>query len=86
MGMAIVTIILARNPSMIRFYTINYLLQQINPEDEAAIEKFMSKTETPVRTLNDIILEKIEKKKAELELQSVCPEDDEFMVSSLKKF
>ncbi|VDK82392.1 unnamed protein product [Litomosoides sigmodontis] len=56
---------------------------QINPDDEAAIEKFMSKTEPPLQTLSDIIMQKIEKKKAELELQSVCPEDDEFMIKQM---
>lgn len=58
-----------------------FLLQQINPEDEAAIEKFMSEADVPSQTLHDIITEKIEKKKAELELRSICPEDDDFVVS-----
>ncbi|KAL4002284.1 Bystin family protein [Acanthocheilonema viteae] len=56
---------------------------QINPEDERAIEKFMSKTNTPSRALNDIIIEKIEKKKSELELQAVCPEDDDFVIKQM---
>ncbi|CAG9532341.1 unnamed protein product [Cercopithifilaria johnstoni] len=55
----------------------------INPEDERAIEKFMSKTDTPSRTFNDIIIKKIEKKKAELEFQSVCPEDDDFVIKQM---
>lgn len=62
------------------------LLQEINPEDEAAIEKFMSKTDAPSRTLNDIIIEKIEKKKTELELRSVYTEDDNFVVFFRKDF
>uniref|UniRef100_A0A0R3RUK6 Bystin n=1 Tax=Elaeophora elaphi TaxID=1147741 RepID=A0A0R3RUK6_9BILA len=56
---------------------------QINPEDEAAIEKFMLKTDAASRTLDDIIIEKIEKKKAELELQSVCPEDDDIVIKQM---
>lgn len=68
------------------FYANNDLLQQMNPEDEAAVEKFISKTVAPSRTLNDIIVEKIEKKKTELEFRSVCPEDDDFVVSFSKRF
>ncbi|EJD75920.1 hypothetical protein LOAG_17005, partial [Loa loa] len=56
---------------------------QINPEDEAAVEKFMSKTDAPSRTLNDIIIEKIEKKRVELELRSVYPEDDDFVIKEM---
>uniref|UniRef100_A0A1I8ELM3 Bystin family protein n=1 Tax=Wuchereria bancrofti TaxID=6293 RepID=A0A1I8ELM3_WUCBA len=56
---------------------------QINPEDEAAVEKFISKTGAASRTLNDIIIEKIEKKKAELEFRSMCPEDDDFMIKQM---
>ncbi|OZC11465.1 Bystin [Onchocerca flexuosa] len=56
---------------------------QINPEDEAAIEKFMSDATVPSRTLHDIITEKIEKKEAELELRSVCPEDDDFVIKQM---
>ncbi|VDN94525.1 unnamed protein product [Brugia pahangi] len=68
---------------MINIYATNNLLQQINPEDEAAVEKFILKTDAVSRTLNDIIIEKIEKKKAELEFRSMCPEDDGFMIKQM---
>ncbi|XP_029042012.2 bystin [Osmia bicornis bicornis] len=42
---------------------------QINEEDERAIEMFMSKDPTPMKTLADIILEKLTEKKTEIETQ-----------------
>ncbi|XP_076244398.1 bystin [Calliopsis andreniformis] len=42
---------------------------QINEEDEIAIQKFMSKDSAPMRTLADIILEKLTEKKTEIETQ-----------------
>ncbi|KAM3715988.1 Uncharacterized protein ACO02O_02948 [Dirofilaria immitis] len=56
---------------------------QINPEDEATVEKFLSKADVPSQTFHDIIIEKIEKKKAELELRSICPEDDDFVIKRM---
>lgn len=48
-------------------------LQDIDPEEEAAVEKFMAKREGPAtRTLFDIIQEKIEQKKFELETMSLA--------------
>ncbi|VDD86345.1 unnamed protein product [Enterobius vermicularis] len=45
----------------------------IDPEEEAAVEKFMAKREGPAtRTLFDIIQEKIEQKKFELETMSLA--------------
>uniref|UniRef100_A0A0N5AFQ7 Bystin n=1 Tax=Syphacia muris TaxID=451379 RepID=A0A0N5AFQ7_9BILA len=49
---------------------------ELNPEDEAAIEKFMIKRDTPApRTLYDIIQEKIEQKKFELETANMTNDD-----------
>ncbi|XP_003700691.1 bystin [Megachile rotundata] len=42
---------------------------QINEEDERAIEMFMSKDPAPMKTLADIILEKLTEKKTEIETQ-----------------
>lgn len=42
---------------------------EINEEDERAIQMFMSKDPTPMKTLADIILEKLTEKKAEIETQ-----------------
>lgn len=42
---------------------------QINEEDERAIQMFMSKDPTPMKTLADIILEKLTEKKTEIETQ-----------------
>lgn len=55
---------------------------QINPEDEAAIEKFMSKPNTATRTLFDIISEKIEQKKSEIDFQLVNADDD-FVIKNI---
>ncbi|XP_006621279.1 bystin [Apis dorsata] len=42
---------------------------EINEEDERAIQMFMSKDPTPMKTLADIILEKLTEKKTEIETQ-----------------
>ncbi|OAD55765.1 Bystin [Eufriesea mexicana] len=42
---------------------------EINEEDERAIQMFMSKDTTPMKTLADIILEKLTEKKTEIESQ-----------------
>ncbi|XP_031825525.1 bystin [Nomia melanderi] len=42
---------------------------EIDEEDERAIQKFMSKDPVPMRTLADIILEKLTEKKTEIETQ-----------------
>ncbi|CAL7935080.1 unnamed protein product [Xylocopa violacea] len=42
---------------------------EINEEDERAIQMFMSKDPAPVKTLADIILEKLTEKKTEIETQ-----------------
>lgn len=42
---------------------------KINEEDERALELFMSKDPVPMRTLADIILEKLTEKKTEIETQ-----------------
>ncbi|XP_015175462.1 PREDICTED: bystin [Polistes dominula] len=41
----------------------------INEEDERALEKFMNKNPVPMRTLADIIMEKLTEKKTEIETQ-----------------
>lgn len=58
----------------------------MDPEDEAAIEKFMLKPDAPTRTLYDIISEKIEQKKSEIEFQLIRPNDDDFVVITLPRF
>lgn len=42
---------------------------EVNEEDELAIQKFMSKDPVPMKTLADIILEKLTEKKTEIETQ-----------------
>lgn len=42
---------------------------QIDEEDERAIQKFMSKDPAPIKTLADIILDKLAEKKTEIETQ-----------------
>ncbi|KAI4484931.1 hypothetical protein M0802_012939 [Mischocyttarus mexicanus] len=42
---------------------------EINEEDERALEKFMSKDPVPMRTLADIIMDKLTEKKTEIETQ-----------------
>ncbi|XP_043489927.1 bystin [Polistes fuscatus] len=42
---------------------------EVNEEDERALEKFMTKDPVPMRTLADIIMEKLTEKKTEIETQ-----------------
>ena len=42
---------------------------RINPKDERAFEEFMNKNDEPRRTLADIIMEKINEKKTEIDTQ-----------------
>ena len=43
--------------------------QEINEEDEKALEKFMNKNPEPRKTLADIITEKLTEKKTEIKTQ-----------------
>jgi essential nuclear protein 1 len=45
------------------------LLQEVNDDDERALEMFMNHNPAPRRTLADIILEKITEKQTELQTQ-----------------
>ncbi|VDN07676.1 unnamed protein product [Thelazia callipaeda] len=55
----------------------------LNPEDEAAIEKFLVKPDEPSQTLYDIISKKIEQKKLQLEFQLVDQQDDDFVIKNM---
>ena len=65
----------SRDPLLLKAYCLNIILatlsirQEVDEEDEKAFETFMSK-EAPVwRTLADVIMEKIQDKKTEIESQ-----------------
>jgi essential nuclear protein 1 len=45
------------------------LLQEVNEDDERALEMFMNHNPAPRRTLADIIMEKITEKQTELQTQ-----------------
>ncbi|VDK29969.1 unnamed protein product [Anisakis simplex] len=60
-------------------------LQNIDPNDEAAVERFLLKKEDEPaqRTLYDIIQEKIEQKKLELETQLSAADNEDVSVRNL---
>jgi hypothetical protein len=54
---------------MIHNDILQLLLQEVDEDDERALEMFMNHNPAPRRTLADIILEKITEKQTELQTQ-----------------
>lgn len=54
---------------MVRNELLWLLLQEVDEDDERALEMFMNRNPAPRRTLADIILEKITEKQTELQTQ-----------------
>jgi hypothetical protein len=50
-------------------YVLQLVLQEVNEDDERALEMFMNHNPAPRQTLADIILEKITEKQTELQTQ-----------------
>lgn len=46
-----------------------YALQDIDPDDEIALERFMNKNPEPSKKLGEILMEKLTEKRTEIETQ-----------------